>query len=68
MGMRPYPWEVWFSRGNFKLLPKRDYHCMPHSMGVQIRGEAKRRRKRVSIEIGTDGIITVTQNPRKVKR
>ena len=54
-----YPWNKWFQRKRFRLIRGRDYHCMPHSMSVQIRNAAIQRGVRVRVQIMMDGTILV---------
>ena len=51
-----YPWEVWFSKKKVRLIRGRDYHCMSHSMSVQIRAAAPNFQKAVSVEIDEEGL------------
>jgi hypothetical protein len=56
---RRYPWNAWFRKETFTLLPGRDYNGMPHTMAQQIRNNAKMRRLSVSISIDETGLIRV---------
>ena len=61
VGQVRYPWEQWLSRKRVRLQRGRDYHCMTHSMAVQIRTAAYRLRKKVSVLIDDDGITVLMQ-------
>lgn len=54
-----HPWDEWFSSSGFLLVRDRDYWCMPHSMGVQVRQAAERRGLNVSVQIDPEGTISV---------
>jgi len=56
-----YPWDRWFKRRRFRLQYGRDYRCLPHSMGVQVRSAAYKRGVHVKVEINALGTITVTR-------
>ncbi len=55
-----YPWDKWFKQPKLRLFRGRDYLCMPHSMGQQVRNAASIRGLRVSVYIRGEG-ITVTR-------
>ncbi len=38
-----HPWDRWFKKDQFTLVQGRDFNCMVHSMGVQVRGAAAAR-------------------------
>lgn len=52
-----YPWDRWFARRK-TVLQRSDYRCEPHSMGVQIRAAAMKRKLRVRVLI-EGGMITI---------
>ena len=56
-----HPWDRWLKRRRLQLQYGRDYHCLPHSMGVQVRNAAYKRGIHVSVEINALGTITVTR-------
>lgn len=47
---RRYPWEDWFSRGEF-VVTRRQHDCTLHGMAQMVRNVAARRRVRVSVRI-----------------
>lgn len=48
-----HPWDKWFSKDKFVLTRGRHFHCMTHSMVVQIRTVASSRG--LSTVIQSDG-------------
>lgn len=61
-----YPWDRWFGsasrrRRQFVLVKGKDYHCMSHSMSVQVRNAAAARGLRVSVHISVYDTLSVTR-------
>lgn len=54
-----YPWHVWFSTPQFRLVRGKDYLCSTASMTQQVRNAANKRGVGVSIE-ANDTDLTVT--------
>ena len=56
-GIVPHPFDKWFKQKRTKLVRGKHFNCMPHSMGIQIRNAAKKRKVKVSIHIQGDILI-----------
>jgi hypothetical protein len=64
-----YPWDRWLQKKQVTLHKGRDFRCMPHSMGVQVRTAAARRGKHVSVFIqGTTLVVKVEGANHHAKR
>ena len=46
-----HPWDRWFKKDQFTLAQGRDFDCMVHSMGVQVRSAAAARDLEVRVLI-----------------
>lgn len=67
--MTRYPWNEWFSEDHFTLRKGDDFDCEVHSMGVQIRNAAYKRKFKVSVHLNaTDGLIEVFVRQRGNKK
>jgi len=62
-----YPWDEWFSSGTtWKITEGEDFHCNIVSMHVQIRREAGKQNKAVSVfKHGENQIVIVNKQPVK---
>lgn len=50
-----YPWNLWLDQRTFTLRQGKHFSCMPHAMAQQVRNEASRRGKMVSVKIDETG-------------
>lgn len=57
-----YPWDRWLSQTRFKIVRGKHYDCMPHVMALQIRNEAFKRERKVSIRIVEETITVQVGN------
>jgi len=60
MGRPPkYPWDKWFSRNRFTLEKGKHFDCHLHSMIVQVRRAAVKRRIKVKVEVRDESKLSV---------
>lgn len=74
MSAKIYPWDKWFKKTRFTIKRtkgagtrgerKGDYDCMPHVMAQQIRTNASRYGKRVSIKFNEDRLTVTVEEAR----
>lgn len=56
----PHPFDDWFKNEKFTLYRGADYFCQPHTMSIQLRIAARKRRKRISVFIyGPKLVVTM---------
>jgi N-dimethylarginine dimethylaminohydrolase len=65
---RQYPWERWFKKERFRISRHRDFHCMTHSMGIQVRTAAKKYGVQVSVYITEDTLVISVSHSKKKRR
>lgn len=49
-----HPWDTWFQEKHFTLVQGKHFDCMLHSMMVQLRSAAKKRKLLISVYIDAD--------------
>ncbi len=64
---KAYPWDQWFRRGLFTLLPGRDYSCPQDSMRQQLGNEASKRGLKIRVERLLSGGFVVRVTERRTK-
>lgn len=65
-----YPWDKWFEKGTtWKISQGKDFDCTVPSMHVQIRREALKQGKNVSVfKHGETEIVIVNKKPKRKRR
>lgn len=59
-----YPWDTWFGRRTVTITRGKDFTCMPHSMMIQVRANAIKRKLDVSVNMHDDSLTITVKGKR----